>query len=122
MQKDNSIRQIFTGMHFLKRFLNYLKKCKFFLLQAFNLSHVHLNTDKIENMTAEGIVTKNSKNETKETKCDVIIMATGFSILNSATKSLSMVGRSGKKIQDQWLESETPKAYLGITTVSNCIG
>ena len=68
-------------------------------------------------MTQEGIVTKNSKNETKETKCDVIIMATGFSILNSATKSLSMVGRSGKKLQDQWYETETPRAYLGITTV-----
>ena len=120
MQKDNSIRQIFTGMK-INRIQNHFSK-KFFIFQAFNLSHVHLNTDKIERMTPEGIVTKNSKNETKETKCDVIIMATGFSILNSATKSLSMVGRSGKKLQDQWLESETPRAYLGITTVSTFIG
>ena len=76
----------------------------------------------INKLDEEGIVTMNSKNEFKETKCDVIIMATGFSILNSATKSLSMVGRSGKKLQDQWMQTETPRAYLGITTVSACKG
>ena len=47
----------------------------------------------------------------------MIVLATGFNIFDSQTKSIVTKGKSGKILQDQWIQTEQPMSYLGITTV-----
>ncbi|MCC6708870.1 MAG: NAD(P)/FAD-dependent oxidoreductase [Gammaproteobacteria bacterium] len=76
---------------------------------VFNLPQVELVTDKIERLTAQGVVTADGK----EREVDTVILATGFKV----TKYLSAIkvtGRSGVRLDDAW--SDGAQAYLGITT------
>ena len=70
-------------------------------------------TDKIVRFTSNGIITKSQSGEENHVECDVIILGTGFSLLDSITKSVTFIGKSGEKLQNQWRNSEQPKAYLG---------
>ena len=82
-------------------------------LETFNKSHVNLVTDKIDRFTSNGIITKSQSGEENHVECDVIILGTGFSVFDSVTKSVTFIGKSGEKLQNEWRNSEQPKAYLG---------
>ena len=74
----------------------------------FNLDHVELVTDKVEQVTSKGIVSGGVERE-----FDVIVYATGFRTTNYLS-SIKVTGRGGLKLQDAW--SDGAQAYLGITT------
>ena len=82
-------------------------------LETFNNSHVKLVTDKIDRFTSNGIITKSQSGEEIHVECDVIILGTGFSVFDSVTKSVTFIGKSGEKLQNEWRNSQQPKAYLG---------
>ena len=88
-------------------------------LETFNKSHVNLVTDKIDRFTSNGIITKSQSGEENYVECDVIILGTGFSVFDSVTKSVTFIGKSGEKLQNEWRNSEQPKAYLGILEFRN---
>ena len=75
-------------------------------LSAFNLSNVHLITDKIEKLNSNGIKTIKDQYD-----LDVIIYATGFDVLSSARAAAKIIGKGGKILGE--LMGNTPKAYRG---------
>jgi len=81
-------------------------------LQAFNMDHVHLVTDKITEFTETGIKTADGVNH----EVDAIILATGFDLLESA-RPFTQIGVGGKDMSETW--GDTPGAYLGITHEQN---
>ncbi|HHG86699.1 MAG TPA: NAD(P)/FAD-dependent oxidoreductase [Bacteroidetes bacterium] len=93
---------------------NYRLGCKRVLMSntyypTFNKDHVHLITNGIAQIEAEGIRTQNGKLH----KADILIFATGF----KATEYLSQVtirGRKGKTLSKTW-EENGGEAYLGTT-------
>ena len=75
---------------------------------TFNRPNVELVTDKVERITADGVVTADGV----ERAVDTIILATGF----ETTKYLSAIevtGRGGRSLREEWREGA--HAYLGIT-------
>ena len=85
------------------------------LFQTYNRPNVHLVTSPIERFHESGIVTKDGNSF----EFDVVILATGFSIMNSAIKAYKAYGRDTEEaLQEGWEKNEQPKAYLGIASVS----
>ena len=76
-------------------------------LSAFNKENIHLETEKIEKFTNNGILTADGKEHT----VDTIIYATGFDLDESA-KPFEQIGLNGKMTEDY---GDAPIAYLGIT-------
>jgi cation diffusion facilitator CzcD-associated flavoprotein CzcO len=72
-------------------------------------SNVTLETDAIARITPQGIETQTGT----RIEVDVIIYATGFETTGWRW-SLEVIGRDGKQLRELW--SDTPQAYLGITT------
>jgi cation diffusion facilitator CzcD-associated flavoprotein CzcO len=81
-------------------------------LQAFNQEHVHLITDKIEEITETGIKAADGVHH----QVDAIIYATGFDLQKSA-RPFTQIGVDGKDMSDTW--GDTPGAYLGIAHEQN---
>jgi len=81
-------------------------------LQAFNEDHVHLITDKIEEITETGIKTSDGVNH----EVDAIIFAIGFDLQKSA-RPFTQIGVDGKDMSETW--GDTPGAYLGIVHQQN---
>lgn len=77
-------------------------------LPAFNKPHVHLIQDRIESFNETGIATSNGKN----IDLDVIILATGFDVLQSS-RAFHGIGKGGQVLAEVW--GDCPRAYLGIT-------
>ena len=78
---------------------------------------MHLKTSAVERITETGIKLKGNYTEKEEhLEVDVIILATGFSILNSSTKSFKAKGSTGKIVQEEW--KDQPSAFLGCAIVS----
>ena len=77
----------------------------------FNQSHVALETDPIEKITAGGIQTKNGTNH----ELDAIIFATGFEVAEFTT-DMQIHGKNGRELFNEWKTSAL-EAYRG-TTVS----
>jgi 4-hydroxyacetophenone monooxygenase len=69
--------------------------------------NVDLVTDRIKAVTPTGIVTDNGELH----PCDVIVYGTGFRA-SEFLSSMSVIGRSGIRLQDQW--HGDARAYLGI--------
>jgi len=76
---------------------------------TFNLPHVELVTDRIERLSAHGVVTADGR--TREV--DVAILATGFQVTRYLS-AIAVTGRGGVNLEDAW--SDGAQAYLGITT------
>jgi len=76
-------------------------------LSAYNKENVHLETEKIEKFTSNGILTEDGK----EHSFDTIVYATGFDLDESA-KPFDQYGSKGKMTDDY---GDAPIAYLGIT-------
>lgn len=77
-------------------------------IQTFNKPHVHLIQDRIESFNETGIATSNGKN----IDLDVIILATGFDVLQSS-RAFHGIGKGGQVLAEVW--GDCPRAYLGIT-------
>lgn len=71
--------------------------------------NVTLETDPIERITRDSIVTRSGK----EHKVDVIICATGFNVAKMLG-SLQVTGRHGRSLGAEW-GAEDPRSYLGVT-------
>jgi len=127
------VRQLFTG-HINKTVKNpetakkltptYDMGCKRITpsdtyLQAFNLPNVHLISDSIDRLYEKGLVTKTKDQfgnfDEKSYEFDVIILATGFNLLNTSTKCFTTIGNEGNVLQEEWLKEDQPKAYKCVT-------
>ncbi len=69
---------------------------------------MHLVCDPIESFTSKGIRTKDGK----ERDLDVVILATGFSLL-SAARVLDTKGKGKQSMREMW--DDCPRNYYGIT-------
>lgn len=78
-------------------------------LPTFNKPNVKLVTEGIDKFTETGIVT----NDGQHLDVDVVVLATGFSILQSLY-AYDIIGRDGKKQAEKW--GDEPQAYYGVTT------
>jgi len=76
---------------------------------VFNLPHVELVTDRIERITASGIVTADGT--TRE--IDTLILATGFEV-SRYLSAIEVTGRHGRILSDAW--NDGAQAYLGVMT------
>lgn len=80
---------------------------------TFNRPNVQLNTDGIAELTADGIL---SEGHSKAEPFDVIILATGFNILDDASTSLPafpVLGRNGLSLRDYWHHKAGFRAFRG---------
>ena len=82
-------------------------------MEAFNSPNVHLETSPIDVITPEGIRTGDGK----EIKCDVIIFATGFDVMDSFL-SFPKYGKAGKEMMENF-KTSSPRAFNGTTFVSH---
>lgn len=74
-----------------------------------NVTLVDLRTENIEEITSNGIKTKNATYEV-----DSIVFATGFEPMTGALLKIDIRGRSGLTIKKKW--AEEPRTYLGLMT------
>ena len=72
-----------------------------------NVSLVDLRQDPIEQITPGGITTRSG-----EHPLDVIVYATGFDALTGSIERLSIKGRNGVCLEEEW--SSGPRTYLGL--------
>jgi cation diffusion facilitator CzcD-associated flavoprotein CzcO len=91
---------------------DYTIGCKRILLSsdyypALQLPQVSLVTSPITSITSQGVVCDDGLHE-----ADVLIYATGFRVIDSATE-LNVTGRGGRKLADVW--QDAVEAYRGIT-------
>ena len=85
-------------------------------LATFNKPFVTLITDKIEGFSKDGIITLDQNENRLDHKLDVVVFATGFDVLKTATP-FPIIGINGKSLEE--VHGDTPIAYLGCTN-SNC--
>ena len=76
---------------------------------VFNKDHVHLNTDDIDSIAPNGVITSDGL----LTEVDVLIYSTGFET-TTYLSAIDVKGKNGLDIHDAW--SDGPQAYLGIST------
>lgn len=79
-------------------------------LATFNRDNVDLITDPIERITESGVTTADGGNH----QIDVLILATGFSILDADAGTYSIVGSGGRSLSDFWQENRL-QAYEGVS-------
>ena len=72
-----------------------------------NVELIDLNSNPINSITENGILTKN-----KEFKFDTIIFATGFDAMTGALQAIDITGKNGKKLKQLWKDG--PKSFLGL--------
>ena len=72
-----------------------------------NVELIDLNSNPINSITENGILTKN-----KEFKFDTIIFATGFDAMTGALQAIDITGKNGKKLKQVWKDG--PKSFLGL--------
>ncbi len=76
---------------------------------VFNLPQVELVTDRITQITADGVVSADGV----ERKVDTLILATGFKV-SRYLSAIEVSGRNGLKLDDAWRDGA--QAYLGMVT------
>ena len=72
--------------------------------------NVELVTDRIDHVTAGGIVTADDR----ERPADAIVLATGFKA-TEYLEGIDVVGTRGRRLHDDWEEAKVAHAYLGLT-------
>ncbi len=72
-----------------------------------NVRLIDLNSDPIDSVTDNGILTKN-----KYFEFNTIIFATGFDAMTGALQAIDITGKDGKKLKQVWKEG--PKSFLGL--------
>lgn len=77
---------------------------------TFNKPHVQLETNPIERVEADGIVTADGR----RTTIDTLILATGFNLWDANFPAFEIIGRDGVDLGKFWRENRF-QAYEGIT-------
>ena len=81
---------------------------------AIRQPHVDLVTDPISSIDERGVLTRNPiTGQTNHYDADVVIVATGFSVTDHASR-LNVTGREARRLTDDWA-GDNPRAHLGIT-------
>ncbi len=78
--------------------------------RTFTRPHVHLETDPIDHVEADAIVTADGR----KTEIDALVLATGFNLWDNNFPAIEVVGRKGRNLGKWWREGRF-QAYQGIT-------
>ena len=77
---------------------------------AFTEPHVHLETNSIARIEADGIVTVDGR----KTVIDTLVLATGFDLWEANFPAIEVIGRKGRNLGKWWRETRF-QAYQGVT-------
>ncbi len=78
--------------------------------RAFTKPHVHLETNGIERIEPDGIVTTDGH----KAEIDTLVLATGFDVWYGNLPAIEVVGRQGRNLGKWWRESRF-QAYQGVS-------
>jgi cation diffusion facilitator CzcD-associated flavoprotein CzcO len=78
--------------------------------RAFTKPHVHLETNPIERIEPDGIVTADGR----KTVVDTLVLATGFDLWDANFPALEVVGRQGRNLGKWWRDTRF-QAYQGVS-------
>ncbi|MGW4631315.1 flavin-containing monooxygenase [Nocardia sp. NPDC004415] len=78
--------------------------------KTFNQPHVHLETNSIDHLEPDGIVTADGH----KTQIDTLLLATGFNLWDVNFPAIEIVGRDGVNLGKFWRDNRF-QAYEGIT-------
>jgi cation diffusion facilitator CzcD-associated flavoprotein CzcO len=78
--------------------------------RSFTKPHVHLQTDGIERIEADGIVNADGS----KTVIDTLVLATGFDLWEANFPAIEIIGREGRNLGKWWRETRF-QAYQGVT-------
>ncbi|MBF6170258.1 flavin-containing monooxygenase [Nocardia blacklockiae] len=78
--------------------------------KTFNEPHVRLETESIDHLESDGIVTADGR----KTEIDTLILATGFNLWDVNFPALEIIGRDGVNLGKFWRDNRF-QAYEGIT-------
>jgi cation diffusion facilitator CzcD-associated flavoprotein CzcO len=78
--------------------------------RAFTKPHVHLETNGIERIEPDGIVTGDGN----KTQIDTLVLATGFDLWEANFPAFEVVGREGRNLGKWWRENRF-QAYQGVS-------
>jgi cation diffusion facilitator CzcD-associated flavoprotein CzcO len=78
--------------------------------RAFTKPNVHLQTDGITRIDADGIVNADGS----KTKIDTLVLATGFDLWEANFPAIEIIGREGRNLGKWWRETRF-QAYQGMT-------
>ena len=78
--------------------------------RAFTKPHVHLQTDGIERIEADGIVDADGT----KTVIDTLVLATGFDLWEANFPAIEVIGREGRNLGKWWRDTRF-QAYQGVT-------
>ncbi|BBZ43497.1 flavin-containing monooxygenase [Mycobacterium parmense] len=77
--------------------------------RAFTKSHVHLETETIERIEADGVVTADGR----KIPIDTLVLATGFDLWEANFPAIEVIGRKGRNLGKWWRENRF-QTYQGI--------
>ncbi|OBI17258.1 MULTISPECIES: NAD(P)/FAD-dependent oxidoreductase [unclassified Mycobacterium] len=78
--------------------------------RTFTEPHVHLETNSIERIEPDGIVTADGR----KTVIDTLVLATGFDLWDANFPAIEMIGRQGRNLGKWWRENRF-QAYQGMS-------
>ena len=78
--------------------------------QTFTKPNVHLETDGIERIEADGVVDRKGI----KTSIDTLVLATGYDLWESNFPAIEIIGREGRDL-GKWWRSTRFQAYQGVT-------
>jgi cation diffusion facilitator CzcD-associated flavoprotein CzcO len=78
--------------------------------RAFTEPHVHLETNSIERIEPDGIVTADGR----KTVIDTLVLATGFDLWEANFPAIEVVGRKGRNLGKWWRETRF-QSYQGVS-------
>jgi cation diffusion facilitator CzcD-associated flavoprotein CzcO len=78
--------------------------------RAFTKPHVHLQTDGIARIEADGIVNVDGS----KTEIDTLVLATGFDLWDANFPAIEIIGREGRNLGKWWRDTRF-QAYQGVT-------
>jgi len=78
--------------------------------RTFTRPNVHLQTDGIDHVTADGIVNKDGTT----TAIDTLVLATGFDLWDANFPAIEVIGREGRNLGKWWRETRF-QAYQGVS-------
>ncbi|HNM83958.1 MAG: NAD(P)/FAD-dependent oxidoreductase [Mycobacterium sp.] len=78
--------------------------------RTFTKPNVHLQTDGIDHITADGIV----NNDGTTTAIDTLVLATGFDLWEANIPAIEVIGREGRNLGKWWRETKF-QAYQGVS-------
>ena len=72
--------------------------------RAFTKPHVHLQTDGIDHIEADGIVNADGT----KTVIDTLVLATGFDLWEANFPAIEVIGREGRNLGKWWRDNQIP--------------